>query len=125
MKQQKVIKNNKPKTPIVMDDRPHKIPDIEINPETANLPLRAVFYVEVGDMDQLRVQLLVSEVTKLYTNLKGGIHYVIPVRHGKIGSDIVFEEEFLKAVNDTCEIRDGKIVLKDGATKCHIVRTAI
>jgi hypothetical protein len=125
MRQQKIIRNDKKKSTIVHDDRKRSIPELEVNPLAADIPVRAVFYVEVGDMDQLRVQLLVSEVTKLYTGLKGGVHYVIPVRHGKIGSDIVFEEEFMRVVNEVCEIHKGEIRLKDGAQVCHVVRQQI
>ncbi len=125
MKQQKITRSDKKKSPTIIDDRPHKAPEIPMSPESADIAVRAVFYVEVGDMDQIRVQLLVSEVSKLYTGLKGGAHYVIPIRHGKITSDIVFEEEFLKVVEATCEVKDGKIGLKDGTIPCHVIRHQI
>lgn len=125
MRQQKIIRSDQKKKPIIHDDRQHKIPELNLNPLAADIPVRAVFYVEVGDMDQIRVQLLVSEVSKLYTGLKGGAHYIIPVRHGKIGSDIVFEQEFERVVQEVCEICDGKIRLKDGAKECQIVRQQI
>ena len=46
----------------------------------------------------------------------------MPVRNGKLGPDVVFEEEFLKIVNKTCEIKDNVIVLKGDARKVQIVR---
>lgn len=125
MKQHKVIRNSRPKQPTIIDERKPHIPALNINPETANLPLRAVFYVEVGDMESFRVQHLVSEASKMYEGLKGGIHYVIPLRHGKISSDIVFEQEFERVVNELCEIHNGKIRLKNGAQDCVIVREQI
>lgn len=125
MRQQKIIRGDKKKTPIIQDDRKHAVPEIVVSPASADIPVRAVFYVEVGDMDQMRVQLLVTEVSKLYTGLKGGVHYVIPIRHGKIGSDIVFETEFLRVVNETCEIKDGEIKLRQGAQEVQVVRQQI
>lgn len=125
MKQQRINRKDPNKKPTIIDERKPNIPNINIDPTVANLPLRAVFYVEVGDMEPMRVQYLVAEASKMYNALRGGIHYVIPMRHGKIGSDIVFEQEFLNVVHQVCEIKDGAIGLKDGAKECVIVRQQI
>ena len=66
-----------------------------------------------------------QHVNELYRDAKGGIHYVIPIRGGRICSDIMFEEEFEKVVQETCEIHEGKIRLKDGAKQCQIIRQQI
>lgn len=123
MKQQHVQKKIAKAAPQIVDQRKREIP--EIVPSTTNVPVRAVLYVEVGDMEPLRVQLLVQEINKQYVGARGGVHYVIPIRNGKIGSDIVFEQEFLDVVNKICEVQDGKIVLKDGATEVQIVREVV
>ncbi len=128
MKQQYVGKKNQKSVPQIIDNRQHKehnIPDIKIDPATANKPVRAVFYVEVGDMEPLRVQLLIQEINKQYSNARGGVHYVVPIRHGKIGSDIVFEKEWENVVRQTCEIRDGQICLKDEAKEVCVIRESI
>lgn len=122
------IERKKPTAaPQIIDTRQPKSvpPPPPVDPAVANLPLRTVFFMEVGDMEPAKVQLLVQEANKMYEGSRGGIHYVLPVRHGKLRSDIVFEAEWERVVRETCEIRDGQICLKDGATECQIVRTNI
>lgn len=123
MKQQKINAKKPPKQPVVIDQRQ---PDISL-PEipNSNVPVRAVVFVEVGDMDQVRVQCLIQEINKIYRGSRGGIHYVIPVRDGKIRTDIVFENEFLDVVNQLCEIRDNKIVFQDDAAEVKVLRELI
>ncbi len=122
MKQQRIARPSSQKAPEIIDQRQPKLPDLQAS---SDVPLRTVFMMEVGDMEAARVQLLVQQISEVYAESKGGIHYVIPVRKGKIGSDIFFEEEFRKVVEQTCEVKDGKIVLKDGAKECKIVRESI
>lgn len=129
MAKQQKIQNKKIKPqPQIIDER-SRIPQIPqeplINPDIANLPLRTVIYIEVGSMEPAKVQLLIQEINNVYANSKGGIHYVIPIRNGKIGTDIVFENEFLNVVKEVCEINGGEIILKDGARDCHIIRNKV
>ncbi len=126
MKVQRIARNKPAIAPQIIDERqPNIPPPPQIDPAIANLPLRTVLMVEVADMDSTHVQLLVQEINKVYEGARGGIHYVIPIRHGCIGSDILFESEFLNVVRNMCEVKDGEIVLKDGATDCHIIRQTI
>ena len=125
MRQQHIQKKTQKPGPQVVDQRRRELPEIQFDPAVANQPVRAIFYVEVGDMETLRVQLLVQEINRQYSGARGGIHYVVPIRNGKIGSDIVFEQEFLDVVHKMCEIKDGQIVLKDGAADVHVVRESI
>jgi len=125
MRQQRINNKIKKSEPEIIDERSHKIPDIQYDPQYANQPIRSVFYVEVGDMETNRVKLLMKELNKCYDSMRGGIHYIIPIRHGKIGTDIVFEAEFLNVVDQMCEIKDDKIVLKDGAKEVHVVRQSV
>lgn len=120
MKQQKIIRAENKVTNVV-DERTPKIPESPINA----LPVRAVVYVEVKDMAQNQIRDLVTKVSQAYSTARGGVHYVIPVRHGKITSDILFEVEILDIVNKICEVQDGKIVLKDGATDVSIIRESV
>jgi hypothetical protein len=126
MRQQR-IERHKPQTaPQIIDERQPKVPEPpQVDPAYANLPLRTVLLVEVGAMEPPAIQLLIQEINRVYTGAKGGIHYIIPIRDGKIGSDIVFESEWERIVQETCEIHDGKIRLKDGAQNCIIQRQVI
>lgn len=129
MRQQRIQRQQPKVTPEIVDNRTNILPEsqkFEINPEFANLPIRSVTYLEVGEMPPAKVQLLIQEVNRVQENNKGGIHYVIPIRNGKIGTDIVFENEFLTVVREMCEINElGEIVLKNGATECHIIRNKL
>lgn len=131
MKQQKIVRDIPKKPVTVLDNRiPKALPDIVVDPQYANKPVRTVNYVEVGDMEAKQIQFIIQQLNATYDSAKGGIHYFVPVRHGKIGADIVFEEEFEKVGNDIFEvvdkdnniIEDAKIRLKGGAKEVAIVR---
>ncbi len=124
------IERKKPNAaPKIIDNRQPKVvpPPPSVDPAVANIPLRTVFLMEVGDMETAKVQLLVQEVNAVYRDNRGGPHYVLAIRHGKIGSDLVFEDEWLAVVRDTCEFdrESNQIVLKEGAQQCRVVRTMI
>lgn len=129
MKQQKIEKNQSSakKHTVVIDDRTPKIQqDQGYDPQFANMPVRMINYVEVGDMAPNQMQFMIQELNKTYNSAKGGLHYFVPVRHGKIGTDIEFEQEWLETVRKTCEVNEnGEIVLKDGAKEVHVVRQSI
>ena len=108
-------KKGKKLPPIVEHER-------HVDPKATTIPIRAVLYVEVGDMASEQVSLLSAAIADQYKKADGGVHYIMPVRDGKLGPDIVFEEEFLKIVNKMCEIKNGAIVLKGGAQKVQIVK---
>ncbi len=126
---QRIERKKASAAPQIIDTRQPKAipPGPPVDPAVANLPLRTVFLMEVGDMEPAKVQLLVQEVNAVWRDNKGGPHYVLPVRHGRIGSDLVFEEEWLAIVRDTCEFdhKSSQIVLKEGAQQCLVVRTSI
>lgn len=129
MKRAQRIERSKAKAaPKIIDSRqPKEIPQPsqQMAPEVVHIPLRTVMMVEVKDMSPAHVQLLMQEINEVWKDNKGGPHYVLPVRGGRIGTDIVFEAEFLKIVHQTCEVKDGQIVLKEGAQECQIVRQQI
>lgn len=120
VKQQHIAKKKPKKSATVVDARTPK--PLVVDPAIANKPVRSVNFVEVGDMDRKQVQLMIQELNKIHDTAKGGIHYFVPVRGGKITSDVVFENEWLDVVKKTCEVRDGEITLKGGATDVHVVR---
>ena len=122
VKQQRIIRE-KQKNPVIVD-RKSRIPALD--PKYANAPVRAVHFVEVGGMSGAQVGLLMSELGRLHDTAKGGIHYVLPVRNGKIGADLVFEEEWLAVVQKTCCVNeDGKIVLQGGAKEVLVIRQSV
>lgn len=123
MKQQH-IKQKVKSGPTIIDERKNIAPpDVDLT--VVNQPVRTVLYVEVGDMERRRVQMLLDQLNQAHSTARGGIHYLIPVRNGRITSDAIFEGEILKMVEQICEVRDGKIVLKEDAKDVHIVRQAV
>jgi hypothetical protein len=129
MVQQQKITRDKKKVPVVISEKSLPLED----PKYANTPVRTVHFVEVGDMTQSQLRVLLSELGRVHDTAKGGIHYVLPVRKGKIGADIVFEEEFEKIGKVLFEvvgskgniITDATIRLKGGAQDVLVVREHI
>jgi len=121
------ISRSKPKnTTTIIDERSPQLLNTQYsNPEVANAPVRTINFVEVGDMEGKQLQLILQRLNATHDTAKGGIHYFLPVRNGKIGSDLVFEEEFLSVVDQTCEVIDGQIQLKGGAKEVQIIRKKI
>lgn len=127
-KSQKIERKKPKQGPIIYDERPTpepQIPQTQVNPATANAPVRTINFVEVGDMVGKQLQLILQRLNQTHDTAQGGIHYFLPVRHGKIGSDILFEEEWLRVVKETCEVQDGEIVLKGGAKEVVVIRQRI
>jgi hypothetical protein len=119
-RQQHIVRTQEKKGPEIIDTRTPP-PTPEIPHSTSDLPVRTVVYTEVGDMERLRVQYFLKKISEGYGG-RGGQHYVVPVRHGKISTEIMFESEILDMVKQICEVKDGEIVLKGGAQECLIVR---
>lgn len=118
MKSQIIVKPKATKQATIIDERTQ----VSAPPDVA---CRTVVYVEVGGMETSKVQALVSAVSDMYKGNRGGIHYILPIRNGKIGADIFFESEWLKVINSICTVEDGKIVLKDGAKEIRVSRETI
>jgi len=104
-----------------------------IDPAKANAPVRTINFVECGDMVGKQIQLILQRLNQTHDTAKGGIHYFLPVRHGKIGPDIVFEEEFEKIGRELFEVVDEQdnpienvsIRLKGGAKDVVVIRRSI
>jgi len=124
MQSQPIKKQPQKKQTVVLSDKKPKVaPPPTVRPGAT---LRTVHFIEVGDLSPANIQLMVQELNATYNPAEGGIHFVIPMRHGKIGADIVFEEEFLKVVRETCEVAEtGEIVLKGGAKDVQVVRQRV
>lgn len=124
VKQQKIKRKDKQKkgATVVHQQSPDKQP----GPNVANAAVRTVHFVEVGDMTPGQLRAMVAELSRRHDTAQGGIHYVLPVRDGRIGPDIVFEEEWLDVVRKTCEVNsDGQIVLKGGSKDVKVVRDKV
>lgn len=124
MRQQRIV-NNKPKAKPVIVNEKQMAALAKEQPVGSDLPVRTVYYVELKDMDAQRYSMLLDEINRGAAKLKGGTHYIIPVRNGRIGTDIEFEAEFLKTVHNMCEVKDGQIVLKNGAQDVRIIRESV
>jgi len=124
MKSQKINRPVETKQTTVLSEKtPKPIPDIQ---PTTKYPLRVINFVEVGSMGGGQIQLLMQELNATYDRAQGGVHYFLPIRNGKIGSDIVFEEEWTKIARETLEVNeDGEIQIKNGARDCEIIRRKI
>jgi len=128
MRSQKIDKNKKPAEIPKRELEP--LPHVDLPPGSV---LRTVHFVEVGDMPPGNVQFMMRELNNTYNPAEQGVHFMIPVRHGKIGTDIVFEEEFINVVERVCEvvnsegepIEDAKIQLTGGAKDVTVVRTVV
>lgn len=132
MKQQHIPKSKPRAEVIINDQRPPKNTET-IDLSKANSPVRTVNFVEVGNMVGKQLQLILQRLNATHDTAKGGIHYFLPIRNGKIGSDIVFEEEFEKIGNEIFEtvddngnkLKNCKIKLKNGAKEVMIIRQKI
>jgi hypothetical protein len=121
MKQQHVQKRQAPKVVDVVDNRP---PKPQAN-DGASTPVRTVIYMEVNDLPRDRVLHLIRQVSSQYEGVSPGTHYILPIRNGKITGDVMFESEWLDVVNKTCEVVDGSIRLKNGATEVTVLRETV
>lgn len=127
---QRIVQKQAATKPTIQDNRqPRKLNESTIDLSTANAPVRTVLFVEIGDMDQKRLQLLLQSLGESYDPAKNGITYFIPVRKGKISSDILFEgeierlSELFDIVDNSDNIIEGaKLKLKDGAKDVMIIR---
>lgn len=137
-KSQKIERRKPKKSVIVVDQRPEppppKLPpNAAIDPVKANAPIRTVNFVEVNDMVGKQLQLIIQRLNETHDTAKGGIHYFLPIRHGKIGSDIFFEEEFERIGHELFEVIDeeGNVIegadirLKGGAKEVVVIRRRI
>jgi len=88
-----------------------------------NIPIRTVLYLEVQDLPAADVKHVAEKILHSFPNEHP--HYFVPVRFGKLTTEFEFEGEFLKTVNKLCEVKDGKIVLKGGATEMDVIRKKI
>jgi len=92
--------------------------------DVSTIPVRTIITIEVGDMPVKDVQNAVLQVSQIYAT---GNHptYVIPVRNGKMTSDIVFEAGIEELIRTLCEVVRGDIKLRGGWRDVDIMRAAL
>lgn len=123
MRQQKIIKSTAKTKPTIINNK--QLAAAEKASQGSDKPVRTVYYVEVSQLTASQIDILMTEVGKHASTLKGGAHYIIPVRNGKIRTDIHFEAEFLQTVNKLCEVKDGQIIMRGGAQDVIILREQV
>jgi hypothetical protein len=93
-----------------------------------SVPIRTVMYVETGNLPPNEVRDVVTSLTQ--TLHPGHPHFIVPLRNGKMTTDIDFEREVLEFVRSICEIEsDGgsgaRIVLKGGCHDVDVIRVRV
>ena len=88
-----------------------------------SIPIRTVMYVETGNLRPNEVRDIVAS---LMSNMHPGHpHFVVPLRNGRLHTDIDFEREYLDFVRSTCEVKNGEIALKDGCRDVEVIRVRV
>lgn len=83
--------------------------------------IRTVITVEVGDTPASHVREAVHNLALSYQN-NPNPHYFLVSRHGKLTTDVLFENEILNLVNTLCEVKDGQIQMRGGSQEVEIIR---
>lgn len=122
MKQQKIIKRQENKQPVVINEKHQAILD---GKQSVDKPVRAVYYVDISRLAQNQVNALYQQISHNLSTSQGGPHYIVPIRDNKLACDVIFEHEILDMVNSICEIKDGKIQLKNGYQEVVIIRNHV
>jgi len=87
------------------------------------IPIRTVMYVEIGNLAACDAQILCRKLLERFSNEHP--HYLVPLRYGKLPTDMVFENEILAFVKSICEVKNGEIVLKGGARDVEVIRKRV
>lgn len=122
MKQQKIVKNREEKKPLIINEKHQAL--IE-GKASSDKPIRAIYFVEVGGLSPSQVRDLYAALNADWVKAQGGVHYVIPMRDGKVTGDIFFEQELLGVINKLCEVKNGQIALKDGHQDVIVIRKSV
>lgn len=121
MRQQKVRHKKRPVQVPVIDNRKISVQKVDLS--QANQPVRTVHLVEMREMTPSQMKVFMDKLADVQSKSTDGIHFVLPVRDGKIGSDILFEQEWESLVQRMFEVdQTGKIVLKGGAKETQVIR---
>lgn len=121
MRSQPVDRKSVESGPTIINEKANRIMQSD-NPEVA---VRAIYFVNVDGLDQAQLHSLYHQLNEQYKQARGGVHYVIPIRDGKLTGDILFEKEILEVVNKLCEVKDGSIQMRDGYKEVVVLREIV
>jgi hypothetical protein len=104
--------------PAVEDERLLKRVQVQ---DVSTVPVRTIIAIEVGDLPANQVQNAVLQISQIYAT---GNHptYILPVRNGKLTSDIIFEAGIEEMVRTLCEVVNGEIKLRSGWREVDVMR---
>ena len=88
-----------------------------------HIPIRTIMYVEVGNLPPNEVRDITASLTR--TLHPGHPHFVVPLRNGKIHTDLDFERELLDFIQLISEVKDGQIALKGGCHNVDVIRVRV
>lgn len=84
--------------------------------------IRVVVYVDTDGMSNAQIYHLVKTLNESYKDSRG-THYVVPVRNGKLKTDLEFEQEFLTTIRNICTVdNNGSIVFKESYGEVTVIR---
>jgi len=87
-----------------------------------NERIRVAVYVETAGMDNARLIHYVRKINEIYKDAVG-THYIVPVRNGKLSTEIQFEQEFLQTIREICVVDNmGQIQFKDNFGDVIVIR---
>lgn len=112
---------SEPARPVVQDERLAKRGSIEGN---HNIPVRTLVYLELGDLPAVEARQALVAVREMHGK-SAHPTFILPLRDGKLRTDMLFENEILDFVGKVCEVKDGAIVMKGGYTDVDIMRTSL
>ena len=87
------------------------------------VPIRTIMYVETGNLPSNEVRDITASL--MHTLHPGHPHFVVPLRNGKMHTDLDFEKELLDFVQLICEVKDGQIALKGGCHDVDVIRVRV
>jgi hypothetical protein len=84
--------------------------------------IRVAVYVETAGMDNARLIHYVKKINEVYKDAVG-THYIVPVRNGKLSTEIQFEQEFLQTIRQICVVdSDGQINFRENFGDVIVIR---
>lgn len=117
MKQQKIKGNVPSKKEVTIVNE--KVDRLVRDP---NERIRVVVYLETAGMDNARIFHFIKTLNESYKDSKD-THYVVPVKNGKLKTDLQFEQEFLNTIRDVCKVDEaGNIVFKETFGDVTVIR---
>lgn len=117
MRSQRIINNQPVKKEVTIVNE--KVERLVRDP---NELIRVVVYLETAGMDNARIYHFIKTLNESYKDCKG-THYVVPVKNGKMLTDLQFEQEFLQTIRNLCTVdNSGQIIFKETYGEVTVIR---